>query len=131
MGFRFDAESGQPIGDAANIEFHDRAEIGIDHGRGQPFVLAEFRGHLMRGADKDIGKFLGDDPARFHLVPCIEKTVHRKQIATPSKSASRNARTAARNAAPSSGISMLPSWRSRSGTSRRNFRSTSAGGLSA
>jgi len=69
------AERAQPVGNAANVEGHDRPEIGVDHGRRQPLVFAELGRHLIRGANKSFGEFLGDNARRRSLVRRVEEGV--------------------------------------------------------
>ena len=45
----------------ADVALHDRAEIGVHHRGRDALVLAEFRRHLVRGADEGLGKLLCED----------------------------------------------------------------------
>ena len=55
------AEVLQPRGQAVDVALHDRAEIGVDRGGGQPLELAEFRGDLVAGTQKDVRQLLFED----------------------------------------------------------------------
>ena len=74
---RGDAERCQPVGNAANIEGHDRPDIRVDYGRGQPLNLAELGRHLVRGANEGFREFVGDDAPRRGLVRGIKEAVEK------------------------------------------------------
>jgi hypothetical protein len=67
----------ESVNDATDVKRHDRAEIGVDHRGRQALVLAELGRDFVRGADKGVGKFLGDDAAGRRFVRGIKKAVEK------------------------------------------------------
>ena len=56
--------SRQPLRQPSDVALHDRAEIGVHHGRRDPLVLAELRRDLVAGADEGLGQLLREDAPR-------------------------------------------------------------------
>ena len=125
------AELRQPIAQAADVGLHHRAEIGVHHRGGHPLELAEFRRHL----DAIRRRRPRETPPRGCGAPFPHARFGRSRTGSRPRPPARRPRATAappRGTPPRrSGVSTVPSWRTRSGTSRRRSRDTSTGGLSA
>ena len=130
MRRRRQAERSQARREPRDVAAHHRPEIGVQHHRRQPLVLAELGRDLVAGADEGVraSPRAGSRPPLLVLGPdeAVEEADRDRLDAGLAKAAA-----AARTASSSSGVSTSPVWRSRSGTSSRRSRGTRVGGLSA
>jgi hypothetical protein len=65
---------GEPVRDPQQIRFHDRADMGVDHGRRQPGIFADRRKDARRQRNSPMGRCLGENASRPLLVIAIEET---------------------------------------------------------
>ena len=110
------------------IAVEHRLGEGVDGSRGPALELAHVGKDIGRGGHEELRRRLAQDLGGTHLVRRVgvgmeEADRNRGDIELAEPHARR-----CRTAPSSSGSSMLPSWRTRSRTSRRSRRGTSGGG---
>ncbi len=72
---RADTRVGEARTEARQIARHQGTEVGVHHHRGQPLVLAELGGHLVRAGDERLGQLLFEDALDALLVTRIHVAV--------------------------------------------------------
>ena len=116
MRRRAQAQRLEPRAELLDVVAHHRAEIGVQHDRRQPLVLAELGRDLVAGRDEGVGHLLAQDRERALLVLGPDEAVeegHRDRLhagrleparrgahARPRRAASRPRRCDARARAP-------------------------------
>ena len=99
-----DAERGQLRAQVGEIARHHRPEVGVDHRRAQPLVLAELRQDLVRDAGVGLRELLRAGCARRSARAAGRGSCRGSRPRPRARPARAAARTAARTSASSSGL---------------------------